>query len=80
MIKDNITVVSGLATGVDTVVHETAIECDGRTIAVIGTPLSHNYPRENAELQRRIWRGMESLRHRIFYRNQSAAWRAALSG
>jgi DNA processing protein len=56
LVKDNFTVVSGLATGVDTVVHETAIECDGRTIAVIGTPLSHTYPRENAELQRQIAR------------------------
>ena len=42
LVKDNFTAVSGLATGVDTVVHETAIECDGRTIAVIGTPLSHS--------------------------------------
>jgi DNA processing protein len=54
LVKDNFTVVSGLAAGVDTTVHETAIECDGRTLAVIGTPLSHAYPRENAELQRRI--------------------------
>jgi DNA processing protein len=56
LVKDNFTVVSGLAAGVDTAVHETAIACDGRTIAVIGTPLSHAYPRENAELQRRIAR------------------------
>lgn len=56
LVKDNFTVVSGLAAGVDTTVHETAIGCDGRTIAVIGTPLSHAYPRENAELQRRIAR------------------------
>ena len=56
LVKDNFTVVSGLAAGVDTVVHDTAIECGGRTIAVIGTPLSHTYPRENADLQRRIAR------------------------
>jgi DNA processing protein len=56
LVKDDFTAVSGLATGVDTVVHETAIECDGRTIAVIGTPLSHTYPRDNVELQRRIAR------------------------
>jgi DNA processing protein len=56
LVKDNFTVVSGLAAGVDTAVHETAIECDGRTTAVIGTPLSHAYPRENAELQRQIAR------------------------
>lgn len=54
LVKDDYTIVSGLAAGVDTVAHETAIEEGGRTIAVIGTPLSHSYPRDNAELQRRI--------------------------
>lgn len=54
LVEDNFTVVSGLATGIDTAVHMTAIENGGRTVAVIGTPLSHAYPRENAELQRHI--------------------------
>jgi DNA processing protein len=54
LVKDNFTIVSGLAAGVDTVAHETAIEEGGRTIAVIGTPLSHTYPRENAKLQSMI--------------------------
>jgi DNA processing protein len=54
LVKDDFTVVSGLATGVDTVAHETAIAEGGRTIAVIGTPLSHSYPKENVELQRKI--------------------------
>lgn len=54
LVRDNFTVVSGLAAGVDKVAHETAIAEGGRTIAVIGTPLSHTYPRENAELQRKI--------------------------
>jgi DNA processing protein len=54
LVKDNFTIVSGLAAGVDTVAHETAIAEGGRTIAVIGTPLSHSYPRENAKLQRKI--------------------------
>jgi DNA processing protein len=54
LVKDNFTIVSGLAAGVDTVAHETAIEEGGRTIAVIGTPLSHTYPRENAKLQSKI--------------------------
>ena len=42
LVKDNFTIVSGLAAGVDTVAHETAIAEGGRTIAVIGTPLSHS--------------------------------------
>lgn len=54
LVKDNYAIVSGLAKGVDTVAHETAIRTDGLTIAVIGTPLNSTYPQENAELQRQI--------------------------
>jgi len=54
LVDDDFTIVSGLAKGVDTVAHTTAMECGGRTVAVIGTPLSHNYPRDNKELQREI--------------------------
>ena len=54
LVKSGFTIVSGLAAGIDTVAHETAMAENGRTIAVIGTPLSHSYPKDNAELQRRI--------------------------
>lgn len=54
--KRGITVVSGLAKGVDTAAHTTAIEAGGRTIAVLGTPLDAVYPAENRELQARIVR------------------------
>lgn len=54
LVKDDFTVVSGLAAGIDTAVHETAMEENGRTISVIGTPLSHTYPKENIDLQRHI--------------------------
>ncbi len=54
LVQDGFTITSGLASGIDTEAHGSAIAEGGRTIAVIGTPLSHNYPRENAELQRRI--------------------------
>jgi len=54
LVEHDFTVVSGLAKGVDTVAHRTAIECGGRTIAVIGTPLTEVYPRENQDLQREI--------------------------
>ena len=56
LVKDNFTIVSGLASGIDTIAHETAIEEGGRTIAVIGTPLSHVYPKDNVDLQRKIAR------------------------
>ncbi|MCK9511576.1 MAG: DNA-protecting protein DprA, partial [Pigmentiphaga sp.] len=54
LVEHDFTIVSGLAQGVDTIAHQTAIEAGGRTIAVIGTPISEVYPKENAELQRRI--------------------------
>lgn len=41
LIKNGVVIVGGLARGIDTVGHETAIECGGRTIAVIGTPLNN---------------------------------------
>lgn len=50
-VEDDFTIVSGLAEGVDTVSHQTAIKYGGRTIGVIGTPLSSFYPRENKLLQ-----------------------------
>lgn len=54
LVADNYTVVSGLASGIDTVAHRTAIQAGGRTIGVIGTPLSHSYPEANADLQNEI--------------------------
>ncbi|MDR5615282.1 MULTISPECIES: DNA-processing protein DprA [unclassified Arsenophonus] len=54
LIEDNFTIVSGLAEGVDTEAHRTALDAGGNTIAVIGTPLSHFYPKQNIELQQRI--------------------------
>ena len=51
-LSHDFTIVSGLAAGIDRIAHETTIEEGGRTIAVIGTPLSHVYPKDNSELQR----------------------------
>lgn len=54
LVQRDFTVVSGLAEGIDRAAHEAALAAEGRTIAVIGTPLGQYYPRENRDLQQRI--------------------------
>lgn len=49
--ESGVTIVSGLAKGVDTTAHTAAIQAGGKTAAVIGTPLSTAYPAENKDLQ-----------------------------
>ncbi|RLI78632.1 DNA-processing protein DprA [Archaeoglobales archaeon] len=56
LVKHKAIVVSGLARGIDTIAHETAIKCGGKTIAVLGTPLNRFYPSENRSLQELIMR------------------------
>lgn len=50
LVEHGIVVVSGLAEGVDTVAHTTAIELGGKTAAVLGAGLDNPYPKSNAEL------------------------------
>ncbi|CAL2093083.1 DNA processing protein [Tenacibaculum sp. 190524A02b] len=51
LVEDDYTIISGLAQGIDTQAHTTAIKNEGRTIAVLGTPLTKYYPKENEKLQ-----------------------------
>jgi DNA processing protein len=56
LVKRKISVAAGLARGIDTAAHRTALDENGRTVAVIGTGISRVYPPENADLHEEIAR------------------------
>jgi DNA processing protein len=57
LVRSNVTIISGLAKGIDSVAHQVAVEMGGRTIAVLGSGLDNIYPAQNRRLADRILDG-----------------------
>lgn len=54
LVDKKVTVVAGLAKGIDTTAHTSALGSGGRTVAVIGTGILNCYPKENLQLAEQI--------------------------
>jgi DNA processing protein len=52
--SSGITIVSGLAMGIDTAGHEGCLEAKGKTVAVLGTGIDNIYPKQNMNLAEKI--------------------------
>lgn len=56
LVERGLTVIAGLAEGIDTAAHRAALSMGGRTVAIIGTGITRRYPASNADLQDEIAR------------------------
>ena len=79
LVAAGVSVLSGLADGVDGAAHRAALAADGRTVAVIGSGIARYYPAKNEPLQREIarrglvlsqfWPDAPPQRHNFLMRN-----------
>lgn len=61
LVSAGLTIVSGLARGVDGLAHQKTIELKGRTIAVLGGGLNHIFPPEHRNLAEKISSGFGAV-------------------
>lgn len=83
LVTEGITIVSGMARGIDSVAHRAALDPGGRTIAVLGSGIDVIYPPENKKLYGEIVKngavltefppGTKPLRHNFLQRNRLIA-------
>lgn len=79
LVERGLTVIAGLAKGIDTFAHQTTLNDGGRTVAFIGTGIDRQYPAENRGLQHEIeerglvlsqfWPGSQPTRQSFPMRN-----------
>lgn len=77
--EEGVTVLSGLAAGIDAAAHTAALAAGGRTVAIIGTGIAKQYPAANRALQHEIekrglvlsqfWPEAPPQRHNFLMRN-----------
>jgi DNA processing protein len=81
VIRQSVTIVSGLALGTDALAHQTALSNAGRTIAVLPSSVNLVYPASNRQLAEEILKhngsliseypdGSEAMRHQFIERNR----------
>lgn len=56
LVRNGVTIISGLARGIDAIAHKTALDLGGRTIAILGSGPDNIYPPEHRDLALRIVR------------------------
>lgn len=54
LVQNNVCINSGLAYGVDARAHQTAVDCKGKTVAVLGSGIDNIYPHKNSRLAQKI--------------------------
>lgn len=69
-----ITVISGLAAGIDSAAHAAALDAHGRTVAVMGTGIDRIYPAQNESLAHRIIESGGALISQFFPEQAPTQW------